>query len=66
MQKITYTYLTNLKATGEAQNISCGEGLVLRVSPKARKAGICATTPFPPKASENKTSYPLANSRHLV
>lgn len=38
MQKITYTYLTNLKATGEAQNISCGEGLVLRVSPKGKKS----------------------------
>lgn len=38
MQKITHTYLTNLKATGEAQNISCGEGLVLRVSPKGKKS----------------------------
>lgn len=38
MLKITHTYLTNLKATGEAQNISCGEGLVLRVSPKGKKS----------------------------
>ena len=38
MQKITHTYLVNLKATGKAQNISCGEGLSLRVSPKGKKA----------------------------
>ena len=38
MQKITHTYLLNLKATGELQNITCGEGLSLRVSPKGKKS----------------------------
>jgi hypothetical protein len=38
MQKITHTYLVSLKATGETQNIACGEGLSLRVSPKGKKS----------------------------
>lgn len=38
MQKITHTYLVNLKAAGELQNITCGEGLSLRVSPKGKKS----------------------------
>lgn len=38
MQKITHTFLTNLKANGQAQNIFCGEGPVLHVSPKAKKS----------------------------
>ena len=37
MQKITHTYLLNLKATEKQQNISCGEGLSLRISPKGKK-----------------------------
>ncbi len=36
-QKITHTYLSNLKATKEAQNIPCGDGLSLRISPKGKK-----------------------------
>ena len=39
-KKITHTYLVNLKAMdGETQNIACGDGLSLRISPK-RMSGI--------------------------
>ncbi|CAK7033774.1 MAG: Prophage integrase IntA [Desulfovibrio sp.] len=38
-QKITPTYLSGLKAiAGETQNVSCGDGLSLRVSPKGKKS----------------------------
>lgn len=37
MRKITQTYLAGLKATGELQNISCNEGLVLRITAKGKK-----------------------------
>ena len=37
-QKITHTFLDNLKAIkGKSQNIPCGDGLSLRVSPKGKK-----------------------------
>lgn len=38
MQKITHTYLATLKPTDKPQQIPCGEGLVLRVSPKGKKS----------------------------
>lgn len=38
MHKITHTYLAGLKSTGKQQNISCGEGLVMFVSPKGKKS----------------------------
>ena len=38
-KKITHTYLVNLKAMdGETQNIACGDGLSLRISPKGKKS----------------------------
>ena len=64
MQEITHTYLTNLKAIDEPQNISCGEGLVLRVSPKGKKVGICVMTRFQPRANASRMSPVLASSRH--
>lgn len=38
-KKITHTYFVNMKTMdGETQNIACGDGLSLRISPKDKKS----------------------------